>query len=210
MPDALPTDPAFLTLAEASSLIAGRRLSSRELTAALVARAEALDGQIFSILRPCFEEAQEAARAADEEMAARGPRGPLHGVPYGLKDIFDVAGLPTTGQSRLYRDAVATGDAEVVRRLRGAGAVLLGKLSTHECAHGGPSFDLFAPPARNPWDTARFTGGSSSGSGAAVAAALMPLALGSDDLDGEGLRPGPPGPRGPRPRRPHKRGEGSA
>ncbi|HZH47599.1 MAG TPA: amidase, partial [Roseococcus sp.] len=108
------------------------------------------------------------------------PRGPLHGVPYGLKDIFDVAGLPTTGQSRLYRDAVATGDAEVVRRLRGAGAVLLGKLSTHECAHGGPSFDLFAPPARNPWDTARFTGGSSSGSGAAVAAALMPLALGSD------------------------------
>jgi aspartyl-tRNA(Asn)/glutamyl-tRNA(Gln) amidotransferase subunit A len=113
-------------------------------------------------------------------LASHGARGPLHGVPYGLKDIFDVAGLPTTGQSRVYRDAVAAEDAEVVRRLRASGAVLLGKLATHECAHGGPSFDLFAPPARNPWDTARFTGGSSSGSGAAVAAALMPLALGSD------------------------------
>ncbi|MCW8088442.1 amidase [Sabulicella glaciei] len=180
MPDAIPTDPRFLGIAQASRLIATRRLSPVELTRALIGRAEALDGQISSYLRPSFDTALKEAQAAEQEIASGGPRGPLHGVPFGLKDIFDVAGVPTTGQSRAYASQMAREDSEVVRRLRGAGAVLLGKLTTHECAHGGPSFDLFAPPARNPWDTSRFTGGSSSGSGAAVAAGLMPLALGSD------------------------------
>ncbi|WP_207538809.1 amidase [Sabulicella rubraurantiaca] len=180
MPDTIPTDPCFLGIAQAARLIATKRLSPVELTRALIARAEALDGQICSYLRPNFDSALEEAQAAESDIASNGPRGPLHGVPFGLKDIFDVAGLPTTGQSRVYASQVAREDSEVTRRLREAGAVLLGKLTTHECAHGGPSFDLFAPPARNPWDTARFTGGSSSGSGAAVAAGLMPLALGSD------------------------------
>jgi aspartyl-tRNA(Asn)/glutamyl-tRNA(Gln) amidotransferase subunit A len=104
----------------------------------------------------------------------------LHGVPVGIKDIIDVAGLPTTCHSKILIDNVAAADAVCVSRLRGAGAIVLGKLSTHEFAIGGPSFDLPWPPARNPWNTDHHPGGSSSGSGAGVAAGLFPMALGSD------------------------------
>jgi aspartyl-tRNA(Asn)/glutamyl-tRNA(Gln) amidotransferase subunit A len=112
-------------------------------------------------------------------MAGR-PRGPLHGVPVGIKDIIDVAGLPTTCHSKILMDHVAAADAVCVAKLRGAGAIVLGKLSTHEFAIGGPSFDLPWPPARNPWNPDHHPGGSSSGSGAGVAGGLFPLALGSD------------------------------
>jgi len=107
-------------------------------------------------------------------------RGPLHGVPVGIKDIIDVAGLPTTCHSKILADNIAVADAVCVSRLRGAGAIVLGKLSTHEFAIGGPSFDLPWPPARNPWNPDHHPGGSSSGSGAGVAAGLFPMALGSD------------------------------
>jgi aspartyl-tRNA(Asn)/glutamyl-tRNA(Gln) amidotransferase subunit A len=173
-------DLAFLTTAEAGQLLAQRAVSPVELTRAAIARAEALEPQLHAYLRPTFEIALEEAGRAEAEIMADGPHGPLHGIPYGLKDVFDAAGLPTTGQSRVYADRVAAEDAHVTTRLRESGAVLLGKLTTHEGAHGGPSFDLAWPPARNPWNTAHFTGGSSSGCGAAVAAGLMPLALGSD------------------------------
>ena len=106
-----------------------------------------------------------AARAAEAEIAAGRPRGPLHGVPVGIKDIIDVAGLPTTCHSKILIDNVASADAVCVTRLRGAGAIVLGKLSTHEFAIGGPSFDLPWPPARNPWNPDHHPGGSSSGSG---------------------------------------------
>jgi aspartyl-tRNA(Asn)/glutamyl-tRNA(Gln) amidotransferase subunit A len=112
-------------------------------------------------------------------MAGR-PRGPLHGVPVGVKDIFDVAGLPTTCHSKILQGRIAQEDAVCVAKLRGAGAIVLGKLSTHEFAIGGPSFDLPWPPARNPWNRDHHPGGSSSGSGAGVAAGLFPMALGSD------------------------------
>jgi aspartyl-tRNA(Asn)/glutamyl-tRNA(Gln) amidotransferase subunit A len=116
-----------------------------------------------------------------EAAIMRGERiGPLHGIPYALKDIYDTAGLLTTGHSARLRDRVPAADATVVRKLRESGGVLLGKLSTHEFATGGPSFDLPWPPARNPWALDRFAGGSSSGSGAAVAADLAPLAMGTD------------------------------
>ena len=107
-------------------------------------------------------------------------RGPLHGVPVGIKDIIDVAGLPTTGHSKILQDNLATADAVCVEKLRGAGAIVVGKLSTHEFAIGGPSFDLPWPPARNPWNTDHHPGGSSSGSGSGVSAGLFPMALGSD------------------------------
>jgi len=121
-----------------------------------------------------------AARAAEAEIMAGRPRGPLHGVPVGIKDIIDVAGLPTTCHSKILMDHVAAADAVCVAKLRGAGAIVLGKLSTHEFAIGGPSFDLPWPPARNPWNPEHHPGGSSSGSGAGVAGGLFPLALGSD------------------------------
>jgi aspartyl-tRNA(Asn)/glutamyl-tRNA(Gln) amidotransferase subunit A len=101
-------------------------------------------------------------------------------MPYALKDIIDVAGLPTTAHSKILADSVAAADAPVTARLKAAGGVLLGKLSTHEFAIGGPSFDLPWPPARNPWNREHFPGGSSSGSGAGLAAGFFPAALGSD------------------------------
>jgi aspartyl-tRNA(Asn)/glutamyl-tRNA(Gln) amidotransferase subunit A len=113
-------------------------------------------------------------------MAAGRSRGPLHGIPFALKDIYDTAGILTSAHSRVFLDRIPTEDATTTAKLYEAGAVLLGKLATHEMAHAGPSFDLPWPPARNPWNLVHFTGGSSTGSGAAVAAGMVPLALGSD------------------------------
>src|SRR5690349_18918419 len=124
--------------------------------------------------------AMEEATAAEAEIVSGRLRGALHGVPVGIKDIIDVAGLPTTCHSKILIDNVASADAACVARLRGAGAIILGKLSTHEFAIGGPSFDLPWPPARNPWNPDHHPGGSSSGSGSGVAAGLFPMALGSD------------------------------
>jgi aspartyl-tRNA(Asn)/glutamyl-tRNA(Gln) amidotransferase subunit A len=169
-----------LTLAEASALIRTRRLSPVEYTQALLARTDALEPQLNAYITRTPEAAIESARAAEAEIARGNWRGPLHGIPFAVKDIYDTAGVLTSGHSRICMDRVPTRDATVVAKLRAAGAVLMGKLATHEFAHGGPSFDLPWPPARNPWNTAHFTGGSSSGSGAAVAAGLVPVSLGSD------------------------------
>ncbi|MGH7087729.1 MAG: amidase, partial [Stellaceae bacterium] len=124
--------------------------------------------------------ARAAARAAEAEIAKGRYRGPLHGIPIGLKDIYDTKDIPTTAHSRQLQDRIPEADAVTTRRLAEAGTVLLGKLATHEFAFGGPSFDLPWPPARNPWNPAHFTGGSSSGTGAAVAAGLVLGGLGSD------------------------------
>jgi aspartyl-tRNA(Asn)/glutamyl-tRNA(Gln) amidotransferase subunit A len=180
MPDTAPAALHHLTIAEAARLIAARKLSPVELTRALLARIEAIDPQLNAYLLVTAEQALEQARQAESDIAAGNHRGPLHGIPYALKDIYCTAGIRTTGHSRSAQDFVPEEDAETVTRLNAAGAVLLGKLATHEFAHGGPSFDLPWPPARNPWDRNRFTGGSSSGSGAAVAAGLAMGALGSD------------------------------
>jgi aspartyl-tRNA(Asn)/glutamyl-tRNA(Gln) amidotransferase subunit A len=183
MPDDV-TSPAtelhWLTIADAARLIERRRISPLELTDALIARIEALDPQINAFLLPTPEKAREHARAAEREIMAGNYRGPLHGVPFGLKDIYCTAGIRTTSHSRICADYVPTEDATTVTRLYQDGAVLLGKLATHEFAHGGPSFDLAWPPARNPWNREHFTGGSSSGAGAAIAAGFVPGAMGSD------------------------------
>jgi len=183
MPDDLrphSTELHHLGITEASRLIERRQLSPVELTQAFLDRAQSLDPQLNAFLLSTADKALAQARDAEAEISAGRRRGALHGVPFALKDIFSTAGLRTTGHSRVCADVVPTHDAAAVTRLYEAGGVLLGKLATHEFAHGGPSFDLPWPPARNPWDTGRFTGGSSSGSGAAVAAGLTPAALGTD------------------------------
>jgi aspartyl-tRNA(Asn)/glutamyl-tRNA(Gln) amidotransferase subunit A len=171
--------PLFLSIAEAGRLIASKKLSPVELTKALLERIAAIDTKINAFLTVTERQALAAARAAERAIMA-GKRGPLLGIPVAYKDIYETAGVPTTAHSRLLQDNVPQHDAEAVRRLREAGVVMLGKLATHEFAIGGPAFDLPWPPARNPWDTQRFTGGSSSGSAAAVAAGLALGALGSD------------------------------
>ena len=130
--------------------------------------------------RPTFELARAQARRAEAEIPPAGGAGPLHGIPFALKDIYDTKGILTSAHSRIFIDRVPAEDATATARLYEAGAVLLGKLATHEMAHAGPSFDLPWPPARNPWNLVHFTGGSSTGSGAAVAAGMVPVALGSD------------------------------
>src|SRR5438874_7135816 len=169
----------FLTIAEAARLIERKQLSPVELATALIRRTEALDPQLNAYLLPTADRAADQARQAEREIMAGGYRGPMHGIPFALKDIYSTAGIRTTGHSRICLDTVPSADATTVRKLYETGAVLTGKLATHEFAHGGPSFDLPWPPARNPWNREHFTGGSSSGSGAAVAAGLVPGALGA-------------------------------
>ncbi len=174
------TDLAWLGIAEASQLIRARKLSPVEYAGALLQRIEAHDERYHAFIRVTPDEALTAARKAEAEIAAGRWRGPLHGVPFALKDIIDARGLPTTAHSKVLQDNIAKTDATVTRHLRAAGGVLLGKLSTHEFAIGGPSFDLPWPPARNAWNADHHPGGSSSGSGAGLAAGFFPAALGTD------------------------------
>jgi Asp-tRNA(Asn)/Glu-tRNA(Gln) amidotransferase A subunit family amidase len=171
---------AIPTIAAAASLIARRELSPVELTQACLDRVARLDGTLHSFIALAPEAALARARAAEEAAMKGALAGPLHGIPLGLKDIYDVAGMATTAHSRLLAYHRPARDAACTQRLAAAGAVFLGKLALHEFAFGGPSFDLPWPPARNPWNPAHFTGGSSSGTGAAVAAGLVLGGLGSD------------------------------
>ena len=174
------TDLHWMTATEAARAIATRELSPVELMGGLLERIGRLDPKLNVFIRLDGDAAMDAARAAEAEIMSGRRRGPVHGVPVGIKDIIDVAGLPTTCHSKVLIDNVASADAVCVSRLRGAGAIVLGKLSTHEFAIGGPSFDLPWAPARNPWNTDHHPGGSSSGSGSGLAAGLFPMALGSD------------------------------
>jgi aspartyl-tRNA(Asn)/glutamyl-tRNA(Gln) amidotransferase subunit A len=165
----------------AAAAIANGEMSPVELVEALFDRIERLNPRLNAFLHVDAEAALKEARATEAEAAQGRLRGTLHGVPVGIKDIIDVSGLPTTCHSKiLENDVAARTDAECVARLRAAGAIILGKLSTHEFAIGGPSFDLPWPPARNPWNRDHHPGGSSSGSGSGLAAGLFPMALGTD------------------------------
>jgi len=173
-------DVCTFPISRLSAMIEGRALSPVELVEACLSRIGSYDGQVNAFITVTTELANKQAHDAEREIAAGRYRGPLHGIPFGLKDVIETAGVRTTAHSRLLETNVPRDDAAVVEKLYRAGAVLVGKLSTHEFAHGGPSFDLPWPPARNPWDLTRFTGGSSSGSGAAGAARFVPAALGTD------------------------------
>ena len=173
-------DLHHLTIADAGTRIRAKTLSPVELTAAVLDRIAAVDGAVNAYIVVLREAAMAGARRAEAEIAAGTIRGPLHGIPIGLKDIYNTAGVATTAHSALFRDHVPAEDAHTVRLLRDAGAVVLGKLATWEFAIGGTSFDLPWPPARNPWNLSLDTSGSSSGSGAAVAAGMALGAMGSD------------------------------
>jgi aspartyl-tRNA(Asn)/glutamyl-tRNA(Gln) amidotransferase subunit A len=170
----------FLTIAEAARLIEKRELSPVELTESRLARIERLDGRLNSFIRVLADDARASPKAAETEIAAGRYKGPLHGIPIGLKDIYETEGIPTTGHSKVMQDHVPAADALSVKKLKDSGCVVMGKLATHEFAFGGPSFDLPWPPARNPWNTDHAPSGSSSGTGAAVAAGLVLGGTGSD------------------------------
>jgi aspartyl-tRNA(Asn)/glutamyl-tRNA(Gln) amidotransferase subunit A len=170
----------FWTIAEASAALAKREVSPVELVETCLQRIEAFDSRLHSYVLVLADGARAAAKAAEAAILRGERKGPLHGIPIALKDIYETAGIRTTGHSRIKLDHVPRTDATTTRKLAEAGTILLGKLATHEFAMGGPSFDLPFPPARNPWNPTHFTGGSSSGSGAAVAAGLALGAMGSD------------------------------
>jgi aspartyl-tRNA(Asn)/glutamyl-tRNA(Gln) amidotransferase subunit A len=169
-----------LTLAQTSELLRRRELSPVELTRALLERIERYDDSVSAFITVTADLALEQAAAAEREIGAGRWRGAMHGIPFALKDLYDTAGVLTTANSALYASNVPIEDAGAVAKLYQAGAVLVGKLKTHEFAQGGPATDLPWPPARNPWNVEHFTGGSSSGSAAAVAAGFVPASLGTD------------------------------
>ena len=163
------------TIGEAARALRSGRTTSREFTEASLAAAAALDSELSAFVVIDSAGALEAAERADEAIAAGRDLGPLMGVPVGIKDIVDVAGLPTRCGSPAYAATPAASDATLVRRLRSGGAVIVGKTTTHELACG-----VYSAPASNPWDRSRIPGGSSGGSAAAVASGIVPMAIGSD------------------------------
>jgi aspartyl-tRNA(Asn)/glutamyl-tRNA(Gln) amidotransferase subunit A len=174
------SDLPYLTIAEASRLIRARKLSPVEFVQALLARITAIDATYHAFIEVMEDAALAEAKTAEAEIMRGNWRGPMHGVPYAAKDIFDVDGMATTCHSKLRIDHRARGDASAIMRLRDAGAVLLGKLALHEFATGGPTLELPWPAARNPWNLDLHPGGSSSGSAVAVAIGMAPGALGTD------------------------------
>ncbi len=170
----------FPTIASAAADLAAKKISPVELTKHCLDRIGKLDGALHSLLLVTEERALADAKAAEARFMAGTQRGTLDGIPIAHKDIYNTAGIRTTAHSRLLEHNVPAADSTVVRQWADAGTVMLGKLATHEFAMGGPSFDLPWPPARNPWNTEHFTSGSSSGTGAAVAAGLILGGTGSD------------------------------
>jgi aspartyl-tRNA(Asn)/glutamyl-tRNA(Gln) amidotransferase subunit A len=177
------SDPTWLTIPELGRLLRDRRVSAVELAEHCLARLERLGptyNAVVTVLRP---QALAEARQRDVELAKGKDRGPLHGIPYGAKDLLAAEGAPTSWGAEPYRGQMLRRDATVVRKLREAGAVLCAKLAMVELAGGmgyNQAFASFTGPGRSPWDRARWSGGSSSGSGSAVSAGLVPFAIGSE------------------------------
>ena len=168
------------SIAEAGALLRSGKLTSMALTEHALDRIKKIDPLISSFITLTADNALRDAAAADADFAKGIDKGPMQGIPHALKDIYGTAGIRTTCHSKLLLDNVPKDDSVVAAKFKAQGAVLLGKLATHEFALGGPSFDLPFPPARNPWNPDHMPGGSSSGSGAAVAAGLVRMAMGSD------------------------------
>ncbi|MEO8586265.1 MAG: amidase [Acidobacteriota bacterium] len=177
---AAASDPAQLDLGDASRALRARSLSPVDLTNACLSRINRLDPRLNSFITVTPERALAEARKAECEIAEGRWRGPLHGIPIAVKDNVDTAGVRTTAASAVFAERVPTEDAEVIRRLSDAGAVFLGKLNMHEFAMGTTSAISHFGPVHNPWDLQRVAGGSSGGSGAAVAAGLCFGAVGTD------------------------------
>jgi aspartyl-tRNA(Asn)/glutamyl-tRNA(Gln) amidotransferase subunit A len=175
-----PTEICYLPIAQAAAGLRRKDFSSVDLTHACLQRIAAIDGKLNSYITLTGDRALTAARQADQELGSGKDRGPLHGIPIALKDLYATENIRTTCHSAVLEDWLPDHDATAVTRLREAGTVLLGKLGMHEFAFGGPSIDAPFPAVRNPWNTEHIPGGSSSGSGAALAAGFCYGALGSD------------------------------
>jgi aspartyl-tRNA(Asn)/glutamyl-tRNA(Gln) amidotransferase subunit A len=168
------------SIAESGRALRAGTMTALQLAERSLARIAAVDAKLNAFVLVVEGRARADAMRADAELANGIDKGPLHGIPYALKDIIDTAGIRTTCHSKLRLDHVPSQDSTIARKLAEGGGVLLGKLGTHEFAFGGPSFELPFPPARNPWDVDRTPGGSSSGSATAVAACMLRMAMGSD------------------------------
>jgi len=168
------------TIQQLSRQLRDRSLSPVDLTRDCLTRIETLNPKLNAFITILADNALADARQAEQQIQRVDYRGPLHGIPIGLKDILDTAGIRTTAASALFKDRIPVEDAEVVRRLRTAGAIILGKQNLHEFAYGGSSMISFFGEGHNPWDTSRITGGSSGGSAASVAAGLSCAAIGTD------------------------------
>lgn len=173
-------DLTQLSVGEASELVRRKKVSPVELASACLQRIERLNPTINAFITVTAESAMQEAREAERQIQHGQWRGPLHGIPIGLKDLIDTANVKTTCASAVFANRIPAEDAEVVTRLRRAGAVLLGKHNMHEFAYGGTSVPSHYGPVRNPWNTSRIAGGSSGGSAAAVSAGLCFAAIGSD------------------------------
>ena len=169
----------FLTIHQAGELIRKGELSPVELTRACLERIEQTDDKLHSFILLTADDALRQARVAESEALSGNYRGPMHGIPFALKDLYDTAGVKTTSGSQVDIDRVPDEDATTTARLKAAGGILLGKLAMHEFALGGPDWTTPFEPARNPWNLDHITGGSSSGSGSSVAAGQCLGALGS-------------------------------
>nr|QDF42505.1 AtzE family amidohydrolase [Bradyrhizobium symbiodeficiens] len=170
-----------MTAAEIAKAVAGGKMSALDATEAALARIKQHDGILNSFTDVTADRARAKARAIDADIAAGKDVGPLAGVPFAVKNLFDVAGLPTRAGSKINRDrAPASRDATLIERMEAAGAVLVGALNMGEYAYDFTGENVHDGPSRNPHDTTRMTGGSSGGSGSAVGGALVPIALGSD------------------------------
>ncbi|CAK7262410.1 MULTISPECIES: amidase [unclassified Shinella] len=174
--DEITTKPAQVL----AGLIRERELSCLEVTSAFLKRIDDINPKINAFCTVLHEAALAAAAQADQAFRSGSPIGPLHGLPVALKDLTPTKGVRTTRGSRLFENAVPTEDVELVRRLKKAGAILIGKTNTPEFGHKGETDNLIFGPTRNPWRLDRTPGGSSGGSAAAVAAGLVPFAEGSD------------------------------
>lgn len=175
-----PSEVARLTVTKASGLLRAKKVSSVELTRACLARTAKLQPVLNAYITVTGDQALAEARKADDDWHRGRWRGPFHGIPIALKDNIDTAGVRTTGASQLFKNRVPAEDAEVTRRLKNAGAVLLGKLNLHEFAYGGTSAVTYFGPVHNPWDPTLTPGGSSGGPGAAVAADMCFASVGTD------------------------------
>ncbi len=173
------TDPADLSLPEGAAMLRSGTLTSRALTQAVLDRIAARNPRLDAFTRIAADALDQADRS-DARLASGEDPGPLCGLPIAVKDLIDVMGQPATSGSRVLAGRIADTDAQAIARLRAQGAVLIGKVATYEFAMVGPDLTLPNPPARNPWNTAHITGGSSSGSASAVAGGIVRLAIGTD------------------------------
>ena len=175
-----PADITEMGLADLSAHIAARELSSAEAVNSALTRLDRLECKLNAFITVLGEQARAEAKKADDEIVRGQHRGPLHGVPVTIKDMFETAGTRTTGASKISQDWIPDRDAALVARLRAAGAIIIGKTNLDEFGHGGTSTLSYFGPVHNPWHLERIAGGSSGGSAAAVAAGIGPISYGTE------------------------------